>query len=314
MLTFIIRRLLLAIPTILVVITLVFFSVRGLGGDPATAILGDRATPQALEALREKLGLNKPLWKQYTSFLWGLSHGDLGSDLRTGVPVAKLFKRAVPYTIDLAIWATIIGILIGVPTGVVAALKWNSPLDFIGRFVGILGFSFPTFYLSILLLFIFSLTLHWFPMMGGGGDYLHLGQRAYHLFLPALSLGLIKAAFVMRMTRSSMLNVLHEDYVRTARSKGLNKRVVIYKHALRNALIPVVTMIGLYMAITIGGSIEVEIVFNRPGLGKFLIGAIQERNYPVIQSGLVILALLIVLVNLITDLSYGLIDPRIKYD
>lgn len=313
MVTFIIRRLLLAIPTILVVITIVFFSVRGLGGDPAMALLGDRATPHALEAMRERLGLNKPLWKQYTSFLWDLAHGDLGRDLRTEQPVAELFKRAVPYTIDLAIWATVIGILIGVPTGILAALKWNTPLDFLGRFVGILGFSFPTFYLSIILLFIFSLTLRWFPMIGGG-ELDNIAERAWHLFLPALSLGLIKSAFVMRLTRSSMLNVLHEDYVTTARSKGLKEWVVIYKHALRNSLIPVVTMISLYLAVTIGGSIEVEIVFNRPGLGKFLIGAIQERNYPVIQSGLVVLAVFIVFVNLITDLSYALIDPRIKYD
>ena len=313
MVTFIIRRLLLAIPTILVVITIVFFSVRGLGGDPAMALLGDRATPHALEAMRERLGLNKPLWKQYTSFLWDLAHGDLGRDLRTEQPVAELFKRAVPYTIDLAIWATVIGILIGVPAGILAALKWNTPLDFLGRFVGILGFSFPTFYLSIILLFIFSLTLRWFPMIGGG-ELDNIAERAWHLFLPALSLGLIKSAFVMRLTRSSMLNVLHEDYVTTARSKGLKEWVVIYKHALRNSLIPVVTMISLYLAVTIGGSIEVEIVFNRPGLGKFLIGAIQERNYPVIQSGLVVLAVFIVIVNLITDLSYALIDPRIKYD
>ena len=179
--------------------------------------------------------------------------------------------------------------------------------------MGILGFSFPTFYLSIILLFIFSLILGWFPMIGGG-ELNNLGDRAYHLFLPALSLGLIKSAFVMRLTRSSMLNVLHEDYVTTARSKGLRESVVIYKHALRNSLIPVVTMISLYLAVTIGGSIEVEIVFNRPGLGKFLIGAIQERNYPIIQSGLVVLSVLIVIVNLITDLSYALIDPRIKYD
>ena len=150
--------------------------------------------------------------------------------------------------------------------------------------------------------------------MMGGGELGNLAERAWHLFLPALSLGLIKSAFVMRLTRSSMLNVLHEDYVTTARSKGLKEWVVIYKHALRNSLIPVVTMISLYLAVTIGGSIEVEIVFNRPGLGKFLIGAIQERNYPVIQSGLVVLALFIVIVNLITDLSYALIDPRIKYD
>jgi ABC-type dipeptide/oligopeptide/nickel transport system permease component len=313
MISFIIRRVLLAIPTVLVVITVVFFSVRGLGGDPAMAILGDRATPQALEAMRERLGLNQPLWKQYTSFLLDLARGDLGKDIRTDQPVIELFKRAVPYTLDLAIWATVIGILIGVPTGVLAALKWNTPLDFVGRFVGILGFSFPTFYLSIILLFLFSLTLSWFPMMGGG-ELNNWLERAHHLFLPALSLGLIKSAFVMRLTRSSMLNVLHEDYVTTARSKGLKEWVVIYKHALRNSLIPVVTMIALYLAVTIGGSIEVEIVFNRPGLGKFLIGAIQERNYPVIQSGLVVLAVFIVLVNLITDLSYALIDPRIRYD
>lgn len=308
-----IRRLLLAIPTVLVVITLVFFAVRGLGGDPALAILGDRATPQALEALREKLGLNEPLWKQYTSFIWRLMHADLGRDLRTNEPIAKLFKRALPYTLDLAIWATILGILIGVPTGIISAVKWNSPLDYFGRTVAIFGFSFPNFYLCIVLLFIFSLHLGWFPMIGGG-DLGNLGDRAYHLFLPALSLGLTKAAFVMRLTRSSMLNVLNEDYIRTARSKGLKEWVVIYKHALRNSLIPVVTMIGIYLAITIGGAIEVEIVFNRPGLGKFLIGAIQERNYPVIQSGLVVLSIAIVLANLITDLSYSLIDPRIKFD
>jgi len=152
MISFVIRRLILAIPTILVVITVVFFSVRGLGGDPAIAILGDRATPQALETMRERLGLNQPLWKQYLSFLRDLAHGDLGRDLRTEQPVSELFRRAVPYTIDLAIWATIIGILIGVPAGVLAALKWNTPLDFLGRFVGILGFSFPTFYLSKMML------------------------------------------------------------------------------------------------------------------------------------------------------------------
>ena len=266
-----------------------------------------------LFVLRERLGLNQPLWKQYTSFLWDLARGDLGRDLRTEQPVSELFKRAVPYTVDLALWATVIGILIGVPAGILAALKWNTPLDFVGRFLGILGFSFPSFYLSIILLFIFSLSLGWFPMIGGG-ELNQWGERARHLFLPALSLGLIKSAFVMRLTRSSMLNVLHEDYITTARSKGLKERIVIYKHALRNSLIPVVTMISLYLAVTIGGSIEVEIVFNRPGLGKFLIGAIQERNYPVIQSGLVVLSVFIVLVNLITDLSYSLIDPRIKYD
>lgn len=313
MIAYTIRRILMAIPTMLVVITVVFFAVRSMGGDPAVSILGDRATPEAIESLRDKLGLNEPLWKQYATFLTDIVQGDLGEDLRTGEPVAKLFKRAVPYTLELAFWATVIGILIGVPMGILAALKWNTPFDFMGRFFGILGFSFPTFYLSVLLLFIFGLQLNWFPMMGGG-DYSDLLDRAYRLVLPALSLGLIKASFVMRLTRSSMLDVLHEDYVMTARAKGLKEWIVIYKHALRNSLIPVVTMISVYLAVTIGGSIEVEIVFNRPGLGKFLIGAIHERNYPVIQSGLVILAGMVVLVNLLTDLMYAFIDPRISYE
>jgi len=313
MLTFIARRFLLMIPTILVVVTLVFFAVRGLGGDPALAILGDRATEEAHQALLEKLGLNQPLWKQYVSFLWDLCRGDLGEDLRTGEPISRLFARVIPYTVDLAIWATVIGILIGLPSGILSALKWNTPLDFLGRFFGILGYSFPTFYLSILLLTIFSLKLGWFPIMGGG-DLDNIGDRAYHLFVPALSAGLIKACFVMRLTRSAMLNVMHEDYIKTARSKGLRERVVIYKHALRNCLIPVVTMTAIYLAITIGGTIEMEIVFSRPGLGKFLIGAIQERNYPIIQSGLVVFSIFIVLVNLLTDLIYGFIDPRIKHE
>jgi len=313
MIQYAIRRLLLAIPLMLVVVTIVFLAVRGLGGDPAMAILGDEASQEAIENIRERLGLNKPLWKQYTSFISGLLHGDLGRDLRTNEPVAKLFARALPYTLDLAIWGTVIGILIGIPTGVISAVKSNSLLDYLGRFGAILGYSFPTFYLCIVLLFIFSLQLGWFPILGGG-DLGDLGDRAYHLFLPALSLGLIKAAFIMRLTRSSMLNVLNEDYIRTARSKGLKEWVVIYKHALRNSLIPVVTMIGLYFAITIGGAIEVEIIFNRPGIGKFIIGAIEERNYPVIQSGLVVVSLAIVLANLITDLTYGFIDPRIKCD
>lgn len=313
MLSYTVRRLLLLIPTTLFVVTLVFFAVRGLGGDPALAILGDSATEVSYQALREKLGLNQPLWKQYGNFLWDLAHGDLGRDLRTNEPIAKLFARALPYTIDLTVWATIIGILIGLPTGIVSAVKWNSPLDFISRIFGILGYSFPTFYLSIILLTVFSQKLGWFPMMGGG-DLNNFGDRAYHLFLPALSAGLIKACFMMRLTRSAMLNIMHEDYIRTARSKGLKEKVVIYKHALRNALIPVVTMTGIYIAVTLGGTIAMEIVFTRPGLGKFLIGAIEERNYPVIQSGLVVFSIMIVLLNLVTDICYAFIDPRIKYE
>jgi ABC-type dipeptide/oligopeptide/nickel transport system permease component len=284
-----------------------------MGGDPAVNILGNRATEQSLQAMRERLGLNKPLLEQYVSMLKDLMHFDLGRDLFSDEPIVELFKKPITYTLNLAISATIIGSLIGIPLGILAAVYWRTTIDSLSRIASLIGFSFPIFYVGIVLLYVFALTLRWFPLMGGG-DFYDIPDRLYHLFLPAMTLGVVKAAFVTRLTRSAMLNCIRADYITTARSKGLRERVVLYKHALRNALIPVITMIAAYMTFTIGGSIVVEIVFSRPGIGKFLIGAIHERNYPVIQSGLIIFSMMVVITNLIVDLLYSLIDPRITYD
>ena len=313
MLAYTIRRVLITIPTLLIVVTLVFFSIRTMGGDPAVNILGNRATEQSIQAMRERLGLNKPLMEQYFSMLKDLAHFDLGKDLVSGEPITELFKRPITYTLNLAIFATIIGSLIGIPLGILAAVYWRTPIDSFSRIASLIGFSFPIFYVGIVLLYIFALTLRWFPLMGGG-EFYDIPDRLYHLFLPAMTLGIVKAAFVTRLTRSAMLNCIRADYITTARSKGLKERVVLYKHALRNALIPVITMIAAYMTFTIGGSIVIEIVFSRPGIGKLLIGAIHERNYPVIQSGLIIFSVMVVITNLIVDLTYSLIDPRITYE
>jgi len=284
-----------------------------MGGDPAISILGNRASEQSLQVMREKLGLNKPIWEQYLTVLNELVHFDLGKDLFSGEPITELFKKPLIYTLDLTISATIIGTLLGIPLGILAAVYWHTAIDSLSRFASLVFFSFPVFYVGIVFLYVFSLTLGWFPLMGGG-DLSDIPDRLYHLFLPAVTLGIVKAAFVTRLTRSAMLNCVRSDYITTARSKGLKERVVLYKHALRNALIPVVTMIAAYMTFTIGGSIVIEIVFNRPGIGKLLIGAIHERNYTVIQSGLIIFSVIVVVINLIVDLTYSLIDPRITYD
>jgi ABC-type dipeptide/oligopeptide/nickel transport system permease component len=249
---------------------------------------------------------------QYGKFLKDLCQGDLGKSLITNKPISQEIARALPYTLDLAIGGMIIGIFLGIPTGILTALKRNRPPDYIGRILSLIGISMPEFYLGILLMYILAIKLPLFPVLGGG-DLSHLGSRLYHLFLPALTLGIIMTAFISRMVRSSMLNVLREDYVRTAKAKGLPERVVIYKHALRNALIPTVTVIGIYMSILMGGSVLTEIIFSRPGLGKMMVFAVKDRDYIALQSVIIIFSAFVFLFNLLTDLLYGMIDPRIEY-
>lgn len=301
------------IPTLWFIVTIVFFAMHLLPGDPAIAILGEYATAEALEAIREKLDLNRPLLVQYTFFLWNLVQGDLGTSLSNSKPVAMLILRMLPYSIELSISAIIISIIIGIPIGILSALKRNRFIDYIGRTFALLGFSMPSFYLGILLLIFFSLKLDLFPMIGGG-DLDDFGSRLSHLVLPAFSLGLVNASMIMRMTRSTLLDTLNEDYIQTARSKGLHELKVVYKHALRNALIPVIAVIGVYVGVTMGAAVLTEIVFNRPGIGKLLIGAVYDRDYPTIQGTLVVFAAFIAFVNLLTDLSYGITDPRIRYE
>lgn len=301
------------IPTLWAIITLVFFAMHLLPGDPAIAILGDYASAESLEKLREELGLNRPLYTQYLSFLGGIVRGDLGTSLSNYKPVSWLILSVLPYSVILSISAILISIFIGIPIGIVSALKRNKLIDYIGRIVALLGFSTPTFYLGILLLLLFSLKLDLFPMIGGG-ELDDLGSTLHHLVLPAFAMGLVNASIVMRMTRSSVLDILNEDYIQTARSKGLHERKVIYKHALRNALIPVIAVIGVYVGVTLGTAVLTEIVFNRPGIGKLLVGAVYNRDYPTIQGTLVVFAAFIAFINLITDLSYGITDPRIRYE
>jgi ABC-type dipeptide/oligopeptide/nickel transport system permease component len=312
MLHYVARRILQSVPILFVVLTLVFVIARILPGDPAVAALGDYASREAVQALREKMGLNAPIWVQYFRFLRDLCHGNLGKSIITGYPVGRQLIRVLPYSLELTFSAILFGFFLGIPLAIPAAVRRNSFIDYFNRVFSLLGLSIPAFYLGILLMLLFSIQFKWFPVVGGG-DLSNLSSNLRHLFLPALSLGLIMTAYVTRMTRSSLLNILREDYVRTARSKGLSERAVLFKHALKNALIPIVALGGVYAVVLIGSSVMTEIVFSRPGLGSLMVGAIKQRDYTTLQSVMVFYSVIVVALNLMTDLIYGLIDPRIQY-
>ena len=298
------------IPTLLLVLTLVFIAMRILPGDPAIAMLGELATPDQLANFRQRLGLDLPLWQQYLNFLWNVFTLDFGRSLMTNTPVLQMIGYNLPFTIELTIAAVLMGIVAGVPLGVMAATNRNKLPDSGVRGFALLGYAVPDFYLGALLLITFSLNLGWFPISGGGGA--DFATRMYHLFLPALTLAFVKSAFISRLTRTSLLEVFGKDYVRTARAKGARESRVIYRHGLRNALLPISTGLGLSTLATLSGSVAIEMVFNRPGVGKMLISAIAERDYPVVQGGVIVFALFVVLINLLMDLIYILIDPRIR--
>jgi peptide/nickel transport system permease protein len=310
MTAFLVRRLSFACVTLFAVLTLVFVLVRIVPGDPAQLILGDQASREAIEALRHRLGLDLPLGEQYVLFLSGALRGDWGVSMVTGQPVIGEVLRVLPWTIQLTLVSLLLGVAIGVPGGVYAAIHRNRFVDYAVRISSLLGLSFPPFVAAIVLLLAFAIALPWFPVISArSGSFAAWYQS---ITLPAVSLGLITAAYVTRVTRSAMLEVLSEDYVRTARAKGVPWNAVVWRHALRNALIPIITVVGLYLGILIGNSVLTEIVFSRPGLGKLLIGALNQRDYPMLQGMMVIYTLVVVLVNLLTDLAYGFVDPRVK--
>jgi ABC-type dipeptide/oligopeptide/nickel transport system permease component len=294
----------------LAVLTLVFFVVRVIPGDPATAALGDYASQEAVDAMRERMGLNDPLYVQYFRFLRDLARGDLGTSMITGKPIGESIMAVLPYTLQLTLSAVVIGALLGVPIGVYTAVKRNSLADYLGRILSLTGLSVPAFYLGILIMLVFAIQLGLFPAVGGG-DLHDLRDNLRHLVLPALTLGLIMTASVARLTRSAMLNVLREHYVRTARAKGMEERIVIVGHALRAALVPIVSIIGIWAANLIADSVLTETVFARPGLGKMLVGAIMQRDYTALQSVMVVYTVFIVVINLVTDIIYSVVDPRI---
>lgn len=311
MLRFIAKRLLFAIPTLLGVLTLVFFLVRIVPGDPALVVLGDQASPEALANLRERLGLNKPLLVQYVDYLGDIAHGDLGRSLTTNRPVMTDMLAVLPNTIELTLASLLIGLVGGVPLGVLAAVKRGGIADWLARIVSLIGLSFPAFVSGVLLLVLFAIQFRWFPVISAprSGDIL---ERLRALALPAINLGVIMIAYVTRVTRSGMLNALSQDYVRTARAKGVPARLVVWRHALRNVLIPIVTIIGLNLGVLIGNSVLTEIVFSRPGLGKIIVNALNTRDYATLQAMMVVFAFAIVITNVLTDLVYGLVDPRVK--
>jgi ABC-type dipeptide/oligopeptide/nickel transport system permease component len=314
MITYTLRRLLLALPTLLVMLTAIFVLVRLVPGDAASVILGDQASSEALAALREKLGLNKPLYVQYLAFLGDVFSGNLGVSLSTGRSVIHEVLNVLPSTIELTLAAIVIGLILGLPLGIAAALTRNGWLDYISRIVSLVGLSFPAFVSGILMLIVFAIQLGWFPVLGGGAGGADFSERMRQLALPALNLGIIMMAYVMRVTRAAMLGVLTEDYIRTARAKGLGPRQLVIKHALSNSLIPIITVVGLYFGTLIGNSVLTEIIFNRPGLGKLIVGALNARDYTLLQGLMIIFAVCVILVNTLTDLAYGLVDPRVKYE
>ncbi len=313
MTSFVLRRLLFAIPTLLVMLTAIFVLVRMVPGDAAQVVLGDQASAASLAALRAKLGLDQPVYVQYVSFLLNVARGDLGQSLSSGRSVIEEVGQVLPSTIELTAAAIGIGLLFGLPLGVAAALSRNGWIDYVSRVVSLIGLSFPAFVSGILMLIVFAIQLGWFPVLGGSGGRQSFAEHLRGLALPALNLGLIMTAYVMRVTRAAMLGVLTEDYIRTARAKGVGPVRLVARHALRNSLIPIITVVGLYFGTLIGNSVLTEIIFNRPGLGKLILGALNSRDYTLLQGLMIIFAICVIAVNTLTDLAYGLVDPRVKY-
>jgi len=308
---FALKRLLLAIPSLFVMLTAIFVLVRLVPGDAASVILGDQATEASLRVLRARLGLDQPLHAQYLSFLGAVLTGDLGQSLSSGRSVVHEVLMVLPSTIELTLVSIVIGVALGLPLGIAAAVGRNSWVDYVSRLVSLMGLSFPAFVSGILMLIVFAIHLGWFPVLNSNnGDPL---ERLRNLALPALNLGMIMMAYVARVTRSSMLGVLGEDYIRTARAKGVAPMRLVLRHTLRNGLIPIVTVIGLYFGTLIGNSVLTEIIFNRPGLGKLILGALNSRDYTLLEGLMIIFAMCVIVVNTLTDIAYGLIDPRVKY-
>jgi len=312
-LTVVLRRVLTLVPVLIAISFVSFLLLAIIPGDPAVMMLGADASPGALEALRERLGLNRPLLERFLWWLGNAATGDFGDSLYQNRPVLDLVLARLPVTLMICLMATIISVLIGVTAGVLSAVNRNNPADHIMRVVSLIGLSMPDFWLGLLLIMTFSIYLPVFPMTG----FVPLGTdffRSLQFFvLPSLALGLTLAGFLTRLTRGSMLEVLSADYVRTAKSKGMRPRRVVLRHALGTALLPLVTVIGLNFGRLLGGTVVIETVFSLPGIGRLIVLAITQRDFPVVQAAVLYVAVLYTFINLLTDLSYMLLDPRVRY-
>jgi peptide/nickel transport system permease protein len=306
MLQYVVKRLLSTIPVLFGISLLLFFMLRMLPGDPAQVLAGQMATPEEIENIRHQLGLDRPIHVQYAFFLSRLALFDLGRSARTQNPVTEEIWARLPNTILLAVVAIILACLFGIPAGIVSAVRPYTWTDYVVTSSALFGISMPVFWLGLMLVVIFAVMLNWLPA-GGTGSW-------KHVILPSLTLAALMVAFIARMTRASMIEVLSQDYTTTARSKGLKEQVVIIKHALKNALIPIITVVGLQFGLLLGGAVLTETVFAWPGLGRLIVDSILGRDYPVIQGAILVFGLLYILVNLVVDLLYAYVDPRIRYD
>ncbi|MDR7505230.1 MAG: ABC transporter permease [Armatimonadota bacterium] len=308
---FLLLRLLHLVPVVLGVTFLVFTMLKLVPGDPATAILGIRATPEAIAAIREALGLDRPFLVQYLAFLGHLLRGNLGESLVAKQPVLPMILERMPATLSLVAMSALFGAVLTVPPAVLAARHKDRPLDHLVRGTFIFGLAIPGFWLGIILMLVFSLKLRLFPVSGFGATWV---ERLHHLVLPSFTVALALAAILIRNLRAGVLEVLRADYVRTARAKGLTERAVMRRHVMRNALLSTVTVFGVNLAFLIGGTVVVETVFSLPGLGAMLVTAVYQRDYPVVQGITLVFAVLIILVNLLVDLAYVALDPRVTFD
>jgi peptide/nickel transport system permease protein len=332
MLRFVVRRLLLLVPILLGLSILVFFWIRALPGGPAAALLGERATPQAVEAIRHQYGLDKPIPVQYWKYLKQVGTFKFGNSSTSRQAVSTEFKQRFPATVELSIAAGLFALVFGIPLGFIAAKRYQGPIDHASLVVSLVGISTPIFFLALILKYVFAVRLGWLPSVGrisplidiphptnfylldslldgNMGAFVDVGK---HLVLPAIALGSIPLAIIARITRAAVLDVQNEDYVRTARAKGLPPITVDYRHVLRNAMLPISTIIGLQVGLLLSGAVLTETVFAFPGIGSWLVDAIKARNYPVIQGGVMFVAIIVVFVNLLVDLSYGLLNPKIR--
>jgi peptide/nickel transport system permease protein len=332
MLRFVVRRLLLLIPILIGLSLLVFFWIRALPGDPATALLGERATPEAIVAVNKQYGLDKPIYVQYFAYVKQTASGNFGTSQTSRRPVTTEFAERFPATIELALAAMFFSIVLGLPLGFFAAKRYGGFFDHFSLFASLLGISIPIFVLAIILKYIFAVRLGWLPTVGRvsvltelehptnfyildaiiTGNWAALWDAIQHLILPAIALGTIPLAIITRITRAAVLDVQNEDYVRTARAKGIAPRTVDSRHVLRNAMLPIATIIGLQTGLLLSGAVLTETVFAWPGIGTWLVDAIEARNYPVLQGGILFIAFIFVLVNLVVDVSYGFLNPRIR--
>lgn len=311
MLTYIIRRLLILVIVVFAVTVIAFSMVHLTPGDPARIVAGINASQEDIDRISEKLGLDKPLYVQYLDYMNGLIRGDFGTSIRTGRSVAKQLFTRYPATFELAVGGMLIALSISIVGGVVAATHHNTIIDNLTMIGALFGVSMPSFWRGLMLMFLFSLFLGWLPVSGRGDPFTLSWIR--HLILPAVTLGIGTAAYLVRLVRSNMLEILNEEYIETARSKGLRETYVIYRHALKNALIPIITMAGMQFGYLLGGTVVIETVFAWPGLGRYMINSIFARDFPAVQGTILMLAVTFALVNLLVDLAYAFLDPRIRY-